>query len=88
MRPEAALLFGLGLLVLIGLTWADEEDDIDVGPEDLDEVEVDGPYPVVLSDGEGSEGTVQSPPRPRHLGLLDQEGAVVHPDPGHLVHKH
>jgi len=43
MRPEAALLFGLGLLVCIGLTWAEDDDDIefDLDLEDLEEVELD-----------------------------------------------
>merc|ERR1719495_3065703 len=34
MRPEAALLFGLGLLVCIGLTWAEDHDDIELDLEE------------------------------------------------------
>jgi hypothetical protein len=49
--------------------------------------DVERPNPVVLSDGERAQRPVEHPSRPRDLPLVDEEGAVVDPDPGHLMHK-
>ena len=54
----------------------------------LDEVDVDGPDPFMLGDGQGSQGSIQDTPSSGYQPLRDQEGAVVHPDSWHFVHEH
>ena len=47
------------------------------------EVYVSSTHPMVLCDGEGLEGVVESPARGGALLHLHQQAAVVQPDAGH-----
>ena len=49
-----------------------------------DKLEVQRPYPAVLGEREGLEGSIKRPPRLGHLPLVHEELAVVQPDSRHL----
>ena len=49
--------------------------------------DVEGPDPIVLCDWEGAQCPVHHSPGARDFPLVDEEGAVVHPDARHLVHE-
>lgn len=49
-----------------------------------DELEIEGPDAVVLSDGQRPQGPVEGTARPRDPALIHQELAVIQPDAGHL----